>query len=120
MKKFRSFIALTLVLALTTSTIYSQEPYNQENESYSSAYMQSSHTAHWSVYIPIAILVGAAIWFGMADSKRDRHHSSDSQDGLGSIANSKRHSAPSHTSSSYKNHHSKSSSASYSKGSYSH
>lgn len=118
MKKLRSFVVLTLVLTLTTSSINGQEPCCQEDESYSSAYMQSSHTAHWSVYIPIAILVGAAIWFGLADQKHESHDSNDSQDGLGSIANSKRRS--SHNYSCKKSHHHKPSCRSYSSGNCSH
>ena len=87
MKKIRSIVALTLAFTCTISSIYSQDPYQED---YSSAYVESSHTAHWPAYIPITLLVAAAIWFGAADQHHERHHSSNSQDGLGSIASSKR------------------------------
>lgn len=121
MKRFHQLVALTLVLAITTSSIYGQDLYNQEDESHSSAYMQSQNTAHWSVYVPIAILIGAAIWFGLADRKHEKHDSNDSQDGLGSMANSKRryNDSDSHRSHSHSRPHSRSSSK-QSKGSYSH
>lgn len=91
MKKLHSLVALTLALTLAASSIYGQDPDCQEGTDYSSAYVEGSNTAHWSVYIPIAILVGAAIWFGVADRHSEHHNSStDSQDGLGSIASSKR------------------------------
>lgn len=89
MKKFRSFITLTIALTLATSSIYGQDCNNQVDNC-SCAYAESSHTAHWSIYIPIAALVAAAIWFGMADQKHEKHNSSNSQDGLGSMASSKR------------------------------
>ena len=91
MKKFRSLITLTLVLAFSTSSIYGQTSDAQECEECGSAYMQSSRSAHWSAYIPIAVLVGAAIWFGLADRNSDDEDSSGSQDALGSIDNSRRH-----------------------------
>lgn len=91
MKKLRPLVALTLALTLATSSIYGQDTFYQEDTDYSSAYVESNNTAHWSAYIPIVILVGAAIWFGIADRHHEHHDSSsDSQDGLGSIANSKR------------------------------
>lgn len=89
MNKNHRWIAFTLVFALTTSSIYGQDSCYAE-EVPCTAYIQGTHTAHWSVYIPIAILVGVAIWFGLADRKESRHDSYDSQDGLGSIASPKR------------------------------
>lgn len=102
MKKLRPLVALTLALTLVTSSMYGQDSYCQEDGNYSSAYVESSHATHWSVYIPIAILVGAAIWFGIADRSHDHHSSSDSQDGLGSLASSKRMSSSSYSGDSYR------------------
>jgi len=91
MKKFCPLITFTLVLTCAISSIHAQDSCQQEDGNFSSAYVESSHAAHWSVYIPIAILVGAAIWFGFADKDKDKgEDSNNSQDALGSIANSKR------------------------------
>jgi hypothetical protein len=113
MKKLNHFVILTIVLTLATSSIYGQDPCYQEDDTCSSAYMQSTNTAHWSVYIPIAIIVGAAIWFGVADHDSEKFDSSDSQNALGSIDNSIRN----HRSSSSK--YSSSSKSSYDRNSYS-
>lgn len=108
---------MTLLFTLVNSSIQGQSTNNQDEENYSSAYMQSSQTAHWSVYIPIAILVVAAIYLGIADKSSDHSSYSDSQDALGSIDNSKRHST-SGSGNSY-SHYSSRNSNSYSSG-YSH
>lgn len=89
MKKLHQLITLGLVLTFATVSIYGQDPQDQEEETQSAAYMESRNTAHWSIYIPIAILVGTAIWFGIADQHQG-DHSSDSQDGLGRMDSSKR------------------------------
>lgn len=91
MKKFRPLVTLALALTLATSSIHGQDCNDQVDPNCSCAYAESSHTAHWSAYVPIAVIVAAAIWFGMADQKKEKHNSSDSQDGLGSMASSKRH-----------------------------
>lgn len=90
MKKLHSLVVLTLVLTFATVSIYGQDSCDQDDETYSCAYGQSSHSAHWSVYIPIAVIVGAAIWFGLADRSHKKHDSYDSQDALGSIRDPKR------------------------------
>lgn len=103
MEKIRQWTAVALLFTLTFTSIYGQNN-EQDDENYSSAYMQSSQTAHWSVYIPIVVLVGAAIYFGLADRNQNDLSSSNSQDALGSIGNSKRIGKHSKTSStSYKN-----------------
>lgn len=91
MKRLRQWIILTLFFTCTATSIQAHEMDQEEYPSCGEAYIQSSHTAHWSVYVPITILIAAAIYFGIADQKnRGHHHSSDSQDALGSIVNSKR------------------------------
>jgi hypothetical protein len=129
MKRLHQLITATLVLTLTTVSVYGQDVYQEDAyNSDSSAYIESSNTAHWSIYIPIAVLVGAAIWFGVADQHDPKHYLSDSQDALGSIANSKRiskHHASSRSNKSQASNHSKSRSSSCncsrsSQGSYSH
>ncbi len=102
MKKLNPWIVLTLLLTMTISSLQSQE--NNENDAdYSSAYQESSHTAHWSIYIPISILVAAAIYFGIADQNDSRSDYYDSQDALGSIGNSKRINGYSRRSGHYRN-----------------
>lgn len=93
MQIIRKFVTLALFLVLTTQSVYGQPSYNQEYEydDYSdSAYMQSSHTAHWSAYVPIAALLAAGVLWAIADKHHSSHHSShsssrssDSHHGLG-------------------------------------
>lgn len=90
MKNLRPFIAFTMALVIATSALNGHSPCLVDDEEFSPAYVESSHSAHWSVYIPIVALAGAAIWFGLADKSNSKKDSSDSQDALGSIANSKR------------------------------
>jgi hypothetical protein len=90
MNILQRWIGLTLALTLAFSSLHGQQDCCQADDAYSSAYAQSCDTTHWSVYIPIAALVGAAIWFGLADGYDNNESSNNSQDALGSIANSKR------------------------------
>jgi len=114
MNIWQRVITTTLIFAISTATTYGQNDTCQEEaECYPSAYEESSRTTHWSVYIPVAAIVGAAILFGLADAKQKKHASS-SQDALGSIANSKR---VSHSSSSFSSSSSSSSSSSVSSSS---
>lgn len=99
MVKLHKFVTLTVLFALCTTSLQGQNDFDPEADT-GSAYTQGSQTAHWSVYIPIAILVGAAIWFGVSDKNHDTSSYSDSQDALGSIENSKRNS--NHRSGSYR------------------
>lgn len=89
MKKIRLFISSLVIVASATTSLYGQEANNMKNENYSAAYMEGNRTAHWSVYIPIAVLAGAAIYFTVADQGSGSEYSG-SQDGLGSIDNAKR------------------------------
>lgn len=91
MLKFHKFVIFTLLFALFTTSLQGQNDFDLDEDS-GSAYTQGSQTAHWSVYIPIAILIGAAIWFGVSDKNHDTSSYSNSQDALGSIDNSKRNS----------------------------
>ena len=65
MVKLHKFVILTLLFALCTTSLQGQNDFDPEADT-GSAYTQGSQTAHWSVYVPIAIIVGAAIWFGVA------------------------------------------------------
>ncbi len=65
---------------------YPAEEYDLTGE----AYVQSSYNSHWSAYVPIALIVGAAIWFGIADTT-STDSSSHSKDGLGSLASRRKH-----------------------------
>lgn len=97
MSVMNRFFILTLLFAFVTTSIQGQECCDETNmECDGSAYMEASKTAHWSIYIPIAILVVAAIWFGVADqhdNSKSKYSYTDPLDGLGSIDNSKRHSS---------------------------
>ena len=104
-------LVLTLLFAFVTTSIHSQSTCNQDETECGSAYAEGSYTAHWSVYVPIAIIVVAAIGFTISDKSHHSSDYSDSQDGLGSIENSKRNSH--NRSSSY-------SASSYSRSGYSH
>lgn len=111
MAKLHKMVVLTLLFALFTTSIYGQDCCEQDDDC-GSAYCQGSQIAHWSVYIPITILVVAAIWFGVSDRSHDSSsYYSNSQDALGSIDNSKRNSG--HRSCSCRSN-------SYSSGSYCH
>lgn len=103
MKKIQKWIALTLLLSLSITSIHGQDEFQYE-EDFSPAYMESTQTTHWSAYIPIGVLVAAAIYFGVADQNDTYSSSSNSQDALGSIRDSKRvgskHSRSSHSNSS--------------------
>lgn len=96
MKKIQQIIAMTLILTCATHALNAQVC---ESEPCCSAYAESSRSAHWSVYVPIVVLVGAAILFGVADRSKGSDCSSGSQDALGSIDNSKRHSSGSYSNS---------------------
>lgn len=89
MKKTRPFAFLILILAIASNFLNAQEPYIQDEAYCSEAYEACKHTAHWSVYIPLVLTAGAAVWFALCESKHKEIHS-NSQDALGSIANSKR------------------------------
>lgn len=92
MPKLHKMVVLTLLFALMTTSIHGQVNCDQGDSECGGAYAQGSQTAHWSVYIPITILVVAAIGFSVSDKNHKHSDYSDSQDGLGSIDNSKRNS----------------------------
>lgn len=89
----RKCVTLTLFFALISHSIYGNSPYNPQydyDDYEDSAYMQSSQTAHWSAYVPIAALLAAGIFWAIADKHHSSHHnshsssrSSGSQHGLG-------------------------------------
>lgn len=90
MKRIRSISSLFFALFFAAASLHGQATQAYEEESACCAYEEGSRSAHWSVYIPIAITIGAAVWFGLADQGSHKHSESNSQDGLGSIRNSKR------------------------------
>lgn len=93
MNKIYKITTLVLLFSFIINPIQGESLNDEEDERCGAAYVESSQTAHWSVYIPITILVVAAILFGVADRDHKSHNSSDPQDALGSIDNSKRHSS---------------------------
>ena len=74
---------LTLFFAILTSSIHGQTPVQEEN--YDEAYMESYHSAHWSIYIPIAAYAAAAIFLGIADTTHTEHNAHSRLGGLGPI-----------------------------------
>ena len=104
MNKFYTFINLGLILAFSTSVMYGQTFDRQECDACSSVYTESSNTAHWSVYVPIAAVVGAAVLFGVADISTKSSDSDSAEKCLGSMDNSKRH-LSSYSSSEHKGYH---------------
>lgn len=75
---------LTLLLTLLTTSLNGQESVNDEN--YNSAYMESYHAVHWSIYIPLGIYAAAAIFLGIADTKHDESFSHSRSDALGPMS----------------------------------
>ena len=76
MQILRKWTTLALVFALTITSVQSQPLQVEEEPPYSAAYTQSHQAAHWSAYIPIGIMVAAAIWFGVADQQPNNSDSS--------------------------------------------
>ncbi len=84
MKKLRKLLLFTLFFAFITSL--QAQDCNPDDENYSDAYMESRNAAHWSAYVPITILVVAAIYLGFADNDHRGNNCSDTyDDGLGSL-----------------------------------
>jgi hypothetical protein len=84
MQNLRKLMTLTLLFALMASSIQGQENYyDDQDENVSSAYQESVHAAHWSIYIPIAIYVVAAVYLGIADTHHSKEFSHSRSDALG-------------------------------------
>lgn len=107
MQPFRSIVLATLLVAFINFSVFAQDPPFQTQE-YSTAYAESSHVTHWSVYIPVAALIAAGLWLGAQDGVRSKK----SVGGNGSLADSK--------SSSLLSSKCRSTTKNYSSGSYSH
>ena len=90
---------LTLLTQTVNAQEYETEYFAYENDQSAEAFAQSSYNSHWSAYVPIALMVGAIIWFAVADNSASGYDSSDSKNGIGSIARRGRsHSRYSHSS----------------------
>lgn len=76
LEKFHKWVVLTLVFTLVSTFVQGQTFYNQETSECPSAYMDSCQSAHWSAYVPLTILVVAAIFFGIADKSHSESSSS--------------------------------------------
>jgi len=88
MHSFRNCLLSLFVLTSSINSVYAQqECCCQEYDTTGEAYAQSSFNSHWSAFIPVALIVGAAIWFGVADCCSSGSSNSNSKDGLGSLAN---------------------------------
>ena len=105
MRIFRKLWIAALLVALTISTLYGEAHCYEENDidPDNCAYMQSSHAAHWSAYVPIAVLIAAGICWSTADKKHScsgSHCNSNSQNGLGSLDYTSSYNCSSHISTS--------------------
>jgi len=109
MRIYRKCLLTLFLLASSTHSIHAQEACcYQECDTTGEAYAQSSYNSHWSAIVPIALIVGAAIWFGVADGNSSDSSGGNSKDGLGSLASKSRsssYSSSSGRSSSYSGHY---------------
>lgn len=73
------FFCLALLLTLPSMKLLplnaTQIPDELPSES---AYLASQQAAHWSAYIPIAAILGATVFFGVADQSQQSSSSSHS------------------------------------------
>lgn len=90
MRYTRFLNSLLLSMILASASVFGQTDQPIEENTSCNAYVEGTQTAHWSVYIPIVVTIGAAILFGIADQGSHKCSSGDSQDALGSIRDSKR------------------------------
>lgn len=109
---YKKLTVFTTLCALIAGSLHSQEvdsgrgyyPDASESTFNDSAYADSVYSAHWSAYVPITVLIAAALFFGAADKNRSSN-SSSSKDALGSLGkSSKKHSSSSRYSKSYNGH----------------
>ena len=75
--QLRWFSRLVVLLTLPSAALFSQDLSSPEEEG---AYLASQQAAHWSAYVPIVVIVGATIFFGVADQshKSTSSHSESS------------------------------------------
>ncbi len=89
MLNVQKLVTVSLFFSLLTASIRGQEQaydYNYENgqeNNYSAAYQESVYSAHWSIYVPLAIFVVAAAYLGYSDTKRADSYSHNRSDALG-------------------------------------
>lgn len=88
MQSIRTTFLALLILTTPFTYLQAQDPPFSPHEDYSEAYADSSRATHWSVYIPATVLVVAAIWLAV----QDKHHTSGSVEGNGSLATTGSHS----------------------------
>lgn len=103
MRMFQKLRTAALFAALITSPLYGEAHCYEDDgmDPENCAYMQSSHAAHWSAYVPIAVLIAAGICWSVADKKHSSssgHCNSNSQNGLGSLDQTSSYNSPSYTS----------------------
>ncbi len=84
MKNLR--ICISIILAIGIGNVTPVQVIAQET---GEAYVQSGHSAHWTIYIPISLLVAGAVYFCLSDSGNGAN-TSNPKDALGSIVNPKR------------------------------
>ena len=73
------FSRFLVLLTLSNASLFSQDLSSYEAEE-QGAYLASQQAAHWSAYVPIVVIVGATIFFGVADQshKSTSSHSESS------------------------------------------
>lgn len=73
------FFRLALLITLPSMSLCTLNATETQDELPSeSAYLASQQAAHWSAYIPIAAVLGATVFFGVADQSHQSSSSSHS------------------------------------------
>lgn len=84
----RKLLIFLVLLAYTTAPLHAQEVTVDDaivqdseladSEDDASAYYGSARAAHWSAYVPIGVLIVAAIFMGFADKDHSHPNKNDS------------------------------------------
>jgi len=97
LRKFGSFL---IIFCLAALPLHSQSDLMECYDYDDSAYLQSSHAAHWSAYVPLTALIIAGIWLSVADQKQrscNSHCRAKSNNGLGRLSSAERSSSTSYS-----------------------
>lgn len=89
MQTYRNFGITLLIFCLIATPAFSQSDLLDCYDYDDSAYLQSSHAAHWSAYVPLTALILAGIGLSIADQKQcscNSHCRAMSNNGLGRLS----------------------------------
>ena len=85
---FFTILALCLMTSFSMTPVKAYSQVDTECCAETSAYDESCSVAYWTASVPLVILLGAAVFFGMVDGNSTGESSHASQDGLGSLGGS--------------------------------